>query len=465
MAKQSDPKTKIIKLLVLIILCLVAVLTLLLFPTALWKAGTQVVDRTAVGEYGDRTIRRAAELPPATESEPPVPEPTVPSNVGRKATILYVGDVLMHSYLINGGETADGGYDYDYMFQQTKAFTEAADYAICNMEGTLGGAPYTGYPLFSAPDELARAMVTGGFDAATNASNHTIDRGYDGILRTNRTLKDAGLDVLGTRVDTEDQTWIIRDINTIKVGFSNYTYETPRQNGRRALNGITMPEGGEELVDSFGYEEPYMTEDLERMKARVAEMRAAGAEAVIFILHWGTEYSSAENDYQVRIARTLADAGADAIFSCGPHVLQPVKIVQSADGSHALPVFYSGGNFVSDQLFSTADNQGRAEDGLMMTVQLERLADGDVKVTECGYVLTYCYKNKYADTKTYNTPIPVRAALADPEAYGATDYRPLLEASLARSEQLMSGNEGSEIIPIRELREPGDLAAESRAIQ
>ena len=64
MAKQSDPKTKIIKLLVLIILCLVAVLTLLLFPTALWKAGTQVVDRTAVGEYGDRTIRRAAELPP-----------------------------------------------------------------------------------------------------------------------------------------------------------------------------------------------------------------------------------------------------------------------------------------------------------------------------------------------------------------------------------------------------------------
>ena len=63
----------------------------------------------------------------------------MPSNVGRKATILYVGDVLMHSYLINGGETADGGYDYDYMFQQTKAFTEAADYAICNMEGTLGG--------------------------------------------------------------------------------------------------------------------------------------------------------------------------------------------------------------------------------------------------------------------------------------------------------------------------------------
>ena len=191
-------------------------------------------------------------------------------------------------------------------------------------------------------------------------------------------------------------------------------------------------------------------------------MRAA-VPAIVFCLHWGTEYSSAENEYQTRIAQSLADAGVDVIYSCGPHVLQPIKTVNSSDGARQTLVLYSAGNFVSDQLFSTANNQGRAEDGLMMYVKFERQTDGSVKLADSSYVLTYCYKNKYASAKTYNTPIPVSAALADPDAFGAGGYQDLLKASLQRSESLMSKNAVTGV-PIRAVVWPEDVQTASSAL-
>ncbi len=462
---RHDRKPAMTKVWILVIMTLFALMVNIRLPFSIRSTDENVT--TGVGASADLTIRSAdLNIPNASEAdEAPlvatvaptaVPEPSIAANTGRKATVMFAGDVLMHSYLINGGETEDATYDYDYLFQPISSFLSAADYAICNMEGTLGGEPYTGFPLFSAPDELARAMRVGGFKAATNANNHTIDRGHEGVIRTNNVLKEAGLDVLGTRAGEDADTWFIREINTINVGFSNYTYETARQDGSRSLNGIKMSADTEELIDSFSYEEPDFSADLAEMADRVTRMREAGAEAVVFILHWGTEYSSAENDYQVRIAGALADAGVDVIFSCGPHVIQPVKSVSSADGAHDTLVFYSGGNFVSDQLYSTAGNNGRAEDGLLMMAQFERDPSGDVRLSDSGYFLTYCYKNKYAEYKTHNSPIPVRAALADPDQFNSHEYGHLLEDSLTRSQIVMSENDVSGL-RFRELSWPDEI--------
>ena len=41
--------------------------------------------------------------------------------------------------------------------------TESADVAIANLEVTLAGPPYKGYPQFSSPDALARALKDIGF--------------------------------------------------------------------------------------------------------------------------------------------------------------------------------------------------------------------------------------------------------------------------------------------------------------
>ncbi|MCK7539175.1 MAG: CapA family protein [Marinilabiliales bacterium] len=70
---------------------------------------------------------------------------------------------------------------------------QCADVAIGNLEVTLGGAPYKGYPAFSSPDALAVACRNAGFDILVTANNHSADRGTKGLVRTIRVLDSLGI--------------------------------------------------------------------------------------------------------------------------------------------------------------------------------------------------------------------------------------------------------------------------------
>ena len=60
-------------------------------------------------------------------------------------------------------------------------------------------------------------------------------------------------------------------------------------------------------------------------------------------MHWGTEYSTEANDEQRSLAKQLADAGADIIIGCHPHVIEPVEWIDDTI------CFYSFGNMISAQ--------------------------------------------------------------------------------------------------------------------
>ncbi len=60
-------------------------------------------------------------------------------------------------------------------------------------------------------------------------------------------------------------------------------------------------------------------------------------------IHWGEEYARRENAAQRRTAAWLRRHGADLVIGSHPHVVQPYR----ADSAGA--VFYSLGNFVSNQ--------------------------------------------------------------------------------------------------------------------
>ena len=42
----------------------------------------------------------------------------------------------------------DGSYDYPYIYEYLESDVNNLDFAMFNMEGTLAGPPYTGYPMF-----------------------------------------------------------------------------------------------------------------------------------------------------------------------------------------------------------------------------------------------------------------------------------------------------------------------------
>ena len=90
-------------------------------------------------------------------------------------------------------DAATDTYNYRPCFQYVKPWIENADYAVANFETTLNGPPYSGYPQFSAPDALAADIKDTGFDLVTTANNHSMDKGYDGLVRTLDTMDAAGL--------------------------------------------------------------------------------------------------------------------------------------------------------------------------------------------------------------------------------------------------------------------------------
>mgnify|MGYP001061850768 CR=1 FL=1 len=100
--------------------------------------------------------------------------PTTDSLKTDTLSLLFVGDLMQHQGQINAARTTEGGYDYSSYFEYVKEEISRADFAIANLEVTLGGKPYKGYPAFSAPDEYLTAIH--------NATGTVISPYYDSLL-------------------------------------------------------------------------------------------------------------------------------------------------------------------------------------------------------------------------------------------------------------------------------------------
>jgi poly-gamma-glutamate synthesis protein (capsule biosynthesis protein) len=219
-------------------------------------------------------------------------------------------------------------YDYSSCFQFVKPYIQAADVAIANLEVTLAGRPYKGYPQFSSPDALAVTMKDIGFDALVTANNHCVDRGKKGLERTVRVLDSLDIPHAGTFKDTAART---KDtpLMIYKNGFSiallNYTYGT---------NGLPVYKPNVvNLIDTA-----VIGRDLKKAKE-------AKPDFIIVFTHWGTEYQSLPSKFQKDVTEFCFRKGAMIVIGAHPHVIQPMEWRKDRNQF----VAYSLGNFVSGQ--------------------------------------------------------------------------------------------------------------------
>ena len=123
---------------------------------------------------------------------------------------------------------------------------EAADLAICHFETPVApsGGPYSGYPSFAVQPEIIDALAGAGYDECSTASNHSLDDGLDGLVRTLDDLDAAGIGHAGTyRTQAESLQPQILDVSGIRVGHVAGTF---------SLNGVPLPAGAEWSVDVDG---------------------------------------------------------------------------------------------------------------------------------------------------------------------------------------------------------------------
>lgn len=160
---------------------------------------------------------------------------------GGDATLVFAGDAMQHDRQIEAARRSDGSFDYSAYFRHVADYVCAADYAVVNLECTLGGKPYKGYPCFSAPEEYAVALKDAGFDLFLHANNHCLDRRDAGLRRTLDQLDMLGVPHVGTYRNAAERAKnypFVADVKGIKIAFLNYTYGT---------NGITVQ--GDVVVD------------------------------------------------------------------------------------------------------------------------------------------------------------------------------------------------------------------------
>ncbi len=258
-----------------------------------------------------------------------VPEPPAPVTEIVTREILCVGDVMVHKSQIPAQyDEATGAYNFDNNFQYIKKYTEKADAALCNVETTFAGQPYTGYPVFSAPETLADALRDAGFDVAITSNNHMMDKGTSGMKRTVEVLRAAGLPVTGSRLAADEPRYVIYDMDGIKLGVVAYTYTT-LSGGRVLVNGNTISDEAASLINRFSYDT--VESDLAKVKEQVDLARTDGAEIVAVYYHWGEEYQKTANKWQHLIAeKTVEDMDVDIIFASHPHVLQEMEYIAQA---------------------------------------------------------------------------------------------------------------------------------------
>ncbi len=310
---------------------------------------------------------------PVSEPEPEQPKET-------QISLLCIGDVMAHMPQVNAAyDSSTGTYDFSSNYQHVTGYIQQADLAMCNVETTFGGQPYSGYPAFSTPDSLAADLREAGLDVAITANNHMADRGYDGVIRTQEILHQEGLTTVGSVLNTEDSRYIIKDVKGIKVGVVAYTYETGSGSGTVSLNGAYISDETASVINSFNFNT--LDEDCQRIQGDIDAARAAGAQVIVAYYHWGEEYQHDVNKWQQDLAQRTADMGADMIFASHPHVPQAAEYITVTDSDKQVPVFYSLGNFVSNQRSEYMGDR-LTEEGLMGIVNLTYKEDAGIIAIE-----------------------------------------------------------------------------------
>ncbi len=235
-------------------------------------------------------------------------------------TLAFVGDVMLArnvEYLM-----LKKGSNYPFSGIKMPA-TEQGLKMIGNFEAAVPSIHKTtknNKIKFSVSSSMLSTLKEAGFTHLSLANNHSLDFGYKDFLHTNEQLKENGLEVFGQPDSISNQSVTFIELENIVVAMI-------------ALHTLHQEPTEEELTKVLAY------------ASRASDFQ------VVYV-HWGTEYDSYNSKSQRQQAELMVQAGADLIIGHHPHVVQNIDFI---DG---VPVFYSLGNYIFDQYFSTEVQEG-----------------------------------------------------------------------------------------------------------
>lgn len=233
--------------------------------------------------------------------------------------ISFVGDIMLDR---TPGKLIAAGND---PFAHVADLLDDSDVTIGNLECVVavGGSPIKKPYNFRA-DPRVIPLLTKHFDAVSLANNHTGDYGPGALVEMIERLEGGKLPYFGAgrnRLEAHAP-WIVEK-NGLKIAVLGYNEFKPR-----------AFEAGETTPGCSWSTDEAVVADIKKVRPEV--------DLVITFMHWGREYEPEPNERQKTLARTMIDAGADAVIGGHPHVVEGFELYKGK------PIAYSLGNFVFD---------------------------------------------------------------------------------------------------------------------
>ena len=353
--------------------------------TALEEKELEIVDTTPIEKPTPNPTPTAVPIPEETPTPKVTPTPTPPQS--QRTSLVFTGDILSHGPVIQRASINAGTsnvHDYIPMFSQVRPLLEQVDLAICHLETPVSSDNLflSGYPIFNAPRELPSNLKTVGYDGCSTASNHSMDKGSNGVWSTVTQLQEAGLVWSGmSRSLSEQKTPALYGSNGILIGHMSYTY---------GLNGFVLPK-----------DEPYLVNviDEEAILDEASRMRSAGVDFVVLSIQWGNEYQVDPSDSQKELAEKLLNSDSiDLIVGSHVHVVQPIEKINDKY------VVYGLGNFLSNQSANCCP--AASQNGVMVFVDIVGSNQEGYAVENLTFVPTRVDRSDY-------TIIPLSIAISD----------------------------------------------------
>ena len=273
-----------------------------------------------------------------TELSGTEPETAAPTKMEGEQTFLltFAGDCTLgcrdsHSYN-EYGYLKVIGEDYGYPFRNVIEYFENDEFTFVNLEGTITdvGNAVKKEHTFRGPSAYVNILTENSVEGVSLANNHTMDYTQVGYDATKANLEAAGVP------------YVERDSATV------FTTE----------NGLT--------IGIYGA--VYYLLDQEVITRAITGLRDQ-VDIVIFAPHWGTEKSYKPLQTQIDLAHAAIDAGADIVYGCHPHVLQPIEEYNGGVIYYSLGNFSFGGNIYPEDY-----------DSALIRQEIIRAADGTVSL-------------------------------------------------------------------------------------
>jgi gamma-polyglutamate biosynthesis protein CapA len=237
-------------------------------------------------------------------------------------SMLAFGDMMLARDI----RTKMDRYGDDYPFEKISSLFGQYDILTANFEGAISSQssheikPHFGFDV----EGTASLLKHHGFNLFNLANNHGDDFGLEGIELTHKLLWEQGIDTVGNPSNDFDYDLLEGELNGIRFAF-------------------------------IGINETYKNVDWDFAFSQMKKLKERNDFLITFI-HWGDEYETEQNEWQIDRGHTLIDHGADLVIGSHPHVIQGKEFYKKRW------IYYSLGNFIFDQYFSEETQEGLALD-------------------------------------------------------------------------------------------------------